>query len=320
MILDMNFKAVQVFVLVAESRSMSLVAEQLKTSPSTISQQIANLEKTLGATLLDRSKRPITLTTAGRWFLPQAQNILHTISTARSKMMEIQHNAVPSLKFAIMDGLDVILTPDFIYSLKEKYPDCEITALTGGSSEHFKSLSNRKVDLVITADMMDHYPEFEQHLLVSEPLIVVTAKNSLNNQIDLQEQLLRLPLIRYSSRLQIGKMIDAHLSRIRWIPNTKSQLDSSDSIFATLLKYGGWALTSPICLYNAPYYRTRLDVTKPPFPTAFRTISLWARKQELGSLPNDLSALCRYILIQSLVDEIKSLMPWIGSDFQVLNE
>ncbi len=67
-------------------------------------------------------------------------------------MMNLQLASLPSLKFAIMDGLDVVLTPNLMIALGEKFPGCQLTAWSGGSEEHFQALIKRDVDFIVSAD------------------------------------------------------------------------------------------------------------------------------------------------------------------------
>ena len=64
------------FVRVAEASSFSEAARRLGVSKSAISKQIAALEGRLGARLLNRSTRKLSLTEAGRRFYERAARIL----------------------------------------------------------------------------------------------------------------------------------------------------------------------------------------------------------------------------------------------------
>ncbi|MFV2037990.1 MAG: LysR family transcriptional regulator, partial [Paracoccaceae bacterium] len=59
---------IEVFVATAQEQSISAAARRLGASPSSISQQLSNLETALGAPLLNRRERPVTLTPAGEAF------------------------------------------------------------------------------------------------------------------------------------------------------------------------------------------------------------------------------------------------------------
>ena len=68
--------AIEIFVATADEGSISAAARRLGTSPSTVSQQLTNLETAVGANLLLRNARPVSLTLAGEIFLRRAKAII----------------------------------------------------------------------------------------------------------------------------------------------------------------------------------------------------------------------------------------------------
>ena len=72
----MDIIQLKYFIAVAESGSFSEAAEIMFSAQSTVSKQIAALEKELNVLLFDRSKRRISLTEHGSFFLNHAQLIL----------------------------------------------------------------------------------------------------------------------------------------------------------------------------------------------------------------------------------------------------
>ena len=64
-----RFDAMQAFVAVAERQSFASAARKLKLSPSAITRLVAALEERLGARLLQRTTRSVTLTDAGTRYL-----------------------------------------------------------------------------------------------------------------------------------------------------------------------------------------------------------------------------------------------------------
>lgn len=63
-----DLRRMAIFAAVVEHRSMSAAARALGTSPSAVSQQVRQLERTGGVTLLHRTTRKLTLTAAGERF------------------------------------------------------------------------------------------------------------------------------------------------------------------------------------------------------------------------------------------------------------
>lgn len=61
------------FVAVAETLHFARAADSLGLAPSALSMQIQRLERELGARLLARTKRTVTVTSAGKLFLQEAR-------------------------------------------------------------------------------------------------------------------------------------------------------------------------------------------------------------------------------------------------------
>ena len=72
----MNRNQLRYFVAAAEHRSFTKAAEQYYISQTAVTQQIQQLEQSLGCELFDRSTRPVSLTSAGSAFLQDAKAIL----------------------------------------------------------------------------------------------------------------------------------------------------------------------------------------------------------------------------------------------------
>jgi DNA-binding transcriptional LysR family regulator len=74
--------AMQAFVTVADLRGFAPAARRLKLSPSAVTRLIAALEQRLGARLLQRTTRSVTLTDAGARYLERAKRILADVEEA----------------------------------------------------------------------------------------------------------------------------------------------------------------------------------------------------------------------------------------------
>jgi DNA-binding transcriptional LysR family regulator len=69
-------------VAVADAGSFTAAARALYMSQSTLSRQVAALERQLGAQLFDRGLRSVTLTPHGQAFLPHARRLLEEVAKA----------------------------------------------------------------------------------------------------------------------------------------------------------------------------------------------------------------------------------------------
>jgi DNA-binding transcriptional LysR family regulator len=74
--------AMQAFVAVADLQGFAPAARKLRLSPSAVTRLIAALEDRLGARLLQRTTRQVTLTDAGSRYLERARRVLADIEEA----------------------------------------------------------------------------------------------------------------------------------------------------------------------------------------------------------------------------------------------
>lgn len=77
-----RFQTMSLFVAVAESASFSEAARQLEVSAPSVTRAIAALEEHLGARLLHRTTRRVTLTEIGERYLADCRRILAELKEA----------------------------------------------------------------------------------------------------------------------------------------------------------------------------------------------------------------------------------------------
>lgn len=113
----MQVHQLRYFVAAAEEMGISRAAEKLHVSQPALSRQIALLEEELGAELFRRSRQRISLTPAGRFFLPRAQRILCDLAAAAQQVGEQFGGEQRTLRLgfigAFLDDLVAPATRDF---------------------------------------------------------------------------------------------------------------------------------------------------------------------------------------------------------------
>lgn len=128
----------RVFATVVESGSFSAAAEQLRLSATATSRHVADLEKHLGAQLLQRSTRRLHLTEIGTSYYERCRLILADVEEAETQAAtsESQPRGVLRISLPHSFGLRYIgpLVPEFC----KRYPDLQLEL----------SFSDQKVDLV----------------------------------------------------------------------------------------------------------------------------------------------------------------------------
>jgi len=289
---------------------MTLAATRLGTSRSAVSQQITNLETALDAPLFDRSARPIVTTPVGAILLRHAHNILEAVSAAKTELMELSLSSLVELRLGIIDDLDASITPEVVSHLQSLYPRCQLSVNSGRSDRLTGGLVNRAIDIALVGVLPDDMSSFEEFPILRESFIIAAASSVFSTQQALLPQLLNAPLIRYTSAMPIGQLINRHLRRLRIELPAPFAFDATRSVFGMMKKCGGWTITTPLCLLDAADNREQFEYFKLPFAGFTRTIRLVARREELGGLPARLAKLCRELIAAQVLPEVRAIAPW----------
>lgn len=133
-----KLQAMRVFATVVETASFARAAQQLHLSPTAASRHVAELERHLGAQLLQRSTRRLNLTESGANYYDRCRLILADVDEAEAQLAtaESQPRGVLRLSLPHSFGLRYIapLIPEFC----RRYPELQLEL----------SFSDRIVDLV----------------------------------------------------------------------------------------------------------------------------------------------------------------------------
>ena len=317
---DLSLRALQVFVAVEETGSMSEAATRLTASRSGVSQQISNLESFVGAPLFDRSARPLTLTPAGLMLRRHAHRILEAVSEARTEMMELSLSSLEALHLGIIDDLDASITPALVTHLRELYPHCRFEANSGRSDDLMQALLKREIDITVTGLVPEDPLAFDDYPVLREPFILVAARGAFRPHEDLRRQMEVLPFVAYHPSMPISRTIAQHLRRLRLDLQSPYAFDASRSVFAMVRQSGGWTITAPLCVLDSVRAPAELECLRLPFAGLTRTIRLVARREELGHLPRRLAVLCRRLIDERLASQVERLAPWLVDEFIILGD
>lgn len=91
---------IRVFVRVAERGSFSAAGRELHVSQSSVSKAITALERSLGARLVNRSTRSVSLTEVGTRYYERCRQIISDLDEAESTVNVLNRSAVGTLKIA----------------------------------------------------------------------------------------------------------------------------------------------------------------------------------------------------------------------------
>lgn len=133
-----KFSDMAVFVTVVEQGSFTAAAEHLALSKAAVSKYVSRLEQRLGARLMNRTTRRLTLTEAGRALFERSSRAIADLQAAEAEIVELTGAPRGRLRVTAPAHFgEVFLAPLFGEFLR-RYPDIELDI----------DFDNRIVDLV----------------------------------------------------------------------------------------------------------------------------------------------------------------------------
>lgn len=129
--------------------TVAAVAEALSYSPSSVSVQLAQLEREAGATLLRRVGRNVELTPAGRRLARYAADALAADEAVRGELARIGDSPRGTLRMTFVQTPALALLPQLLQRLARAAPDLQVEVVQRETAPALEELRSRAVDLVI---------------------------------------------------------------------------------------------------------------------------------------------------------------------------
>ena len=150
----MTFDQIQYFIAIAECNTYFDAAEELNISQSALSKQIIKLEKELGVTLLDRSRRKASLTPAGETFYQDALRRQYEIMTGHMKKYKIPMGNKNELRIGTLPILTQYGLTAHFRQFTESHPDIHLILDEVEENDLKKGLLSSQYDLIICREQM----------------------------------------------------------------------------------------------------------------------------------------------------------------------
>lgn len=166
-----RYRRLGYFVAVAEELSFTRAAARLHMAQPPLSQQIALLEKDLGAALFDRTRRTIRLTPAGAALLPEARRLLADLEDTERLVRRIGAGEVGRLAIGFVPSAMNGCLPGLLRDLRTRYPDLELVLREMAPDPLLRAVQDGRLDAGALYRPVSE-PGLEQRVLSREPLLL----------------------------------------------------------------------------------------------------------------------------------------------------
>ncbi|TCO49164.1 DNA-binding transcriptional LysR family regulator [Kribbella antiqua] len=204
------------FVGVAEELHFGRAAERLYISTPTLSQQIKQLEREVGTTLLIRHSRGVELTPAGQVFLARARETIQAAGLALKDTRRAAGLDEPVLRLGLLNGVPGWLPAALEQLATERLPDSTVTLSAGTTTEQLRMLTAGEIDLALVRTPITLPPATMSEDLAEEELgVLLTATHPLAASTEITfDDLTGLELI-WIPRAAAPEFYDDAIARLR---------------------------------------------------------------------------------------------------------
>ena len=290
----LTLKQMTYFIALAETRSFSAAADKVHVTQPALSQQIKEMELTLGTKVVERLPRDIRLTRAGQVVLERARTILSLTRDLEAEI-RLSRGLTGRLTLGVIPTIAPYLLPRALTRIKAAALDLDMRVREAQTADLLAQLAAGKLDAAIialpydTAGLMAE-PLFTDHFLLAGSkgrIEALTAQNA-PRPTDLSPDTLLL--------LDEGHCLADQALDVCGLKRTRQTVDLGASSLATLcgLVAQGFGLTfvPEIALASEMAASPDMSVLRFPDPQPQRTIALVRRQStEVKTWFNDLATL-----------------------------
>lgn len=136
--------------------TLSQVAEALHQSPSSVSQQLAQLEREVGVPLLRRVGRGVQLTAAAHVLVEHSDAVFTRLERAEADLAALRDEVAGTVRVAVFQSAALAFMPQALAELATRHPRLRTTMTQRVPEEALHELTLREFDLVVAEQYPDH--------------------------------------------------------------------------------------------------------------------------------------------------------------------
>ncbi len=202
---------------------------------SAVSQAMQHLEESVGVELIDRSKRPLILTPAGKTYLSGLRGILRSYERLEQEVRSTSRQLSGQVTIGTIVSVGLSYMPEASEAFARLHPEVEVRTDFGSNDRVFQMTSEGEVDFGLVS-----FPHSSKDIQVvpwqQEPMrLVCSSEHPLASQNEVSlSQLSGIKMISFDRGLQLRQEIDRCLGNAGIIVNVCMEFDNADSMIRAI--------------------------------------------------------------------------------------
>lgn len=227
----MELRHLRYFVAIAEAGTMAKAAERVYVTQSTLSHQLAQLEREIGAILFERIGRNLRLSDAGRAWLAHARGILAQVDEARRAIAQTRGLEAGEVKVGVIHSFVTKLMPDIAAGFVKRRPGIRLQV---------HEMTGVEIETQVEAGALDfgfafHPPSrggvVGERLFDDTLALAVHQGHALAGEDSIGfSQLAGVPLAMLTVRFATRRLLDTYFQRAGVTPQVIIEIDSVDAL------------------------------------------------------------------------------------------
>jgi LysR family transcriptional regulator, carnitine catabolism transcriptional activator len=146
---NLSLQQIRVFREVARSGSFTVAARRINASQSSLSRTVRQLERVLGATLLQRDTRNVVVTAEGAQFLDLAERVLRDLGDGIERFDRFAKARGGVLSIATLASVAAVILPSIISELVVSNAEMSLHLIDAANDQVLQRVSDGEVELAV---------------------------------------------------------------------------------------------------------------------------------------------------------------------------
>ncbi|CAD2080422.1 LysR family transcriptional regulator [Jeotgalicoccus meleagridis] len=255
----MDIRQLRYFLMIADEKQVSAAAKKLYMSQPPLSQQLKNLEASVGEKLFERSGKYLEMTEAGKVLYKYALQITQLLEEAKNEVQDVSAGVDGQLSIGINTFSLANLNTVF-HEYKRKYPKITYKIQQNESSLLCYLLKQREIEMALVRLPLE-IDDFTLQHVHSEPFYVISSKDKkiFSGEVTLKE-VSQYPLVLPSIKgLGVYYSIHEAFSKAKIQPNIIAEFSDLKLMMQLVSTDFGISIVPESLLYLYKEYPVRVN-------------------------------------------------------------
>ena len=175
---EITLHQLRIFWAVAHSETLTRAAKQLGLAQPSLSQQLSKLETTVGTRLFRRHSNEMTLTEAGTYLLPKAEQILRNMQDLEDGLGQYSGGHRVTVRLAGINSVLRVVLPTALTNTQARFPDIDFDIQESAPADILEMLYGRRVNIGLLAanSVAEASVGFLQIPIIEDPYVLVVPE------------------------------------------------------------------------------------------------------------------------------------------------